>query len=133
VRFAQPLKKPPRTLYGGLHGACEECRRNLETFSKLAVCQLCGRLGGERHIYYRGGCHSWNMLSPTDFSYPAMHCLCGSCWNRVQVIVRRQDEIEQMRDLIRRVERALADKRKENARGATPSSQGTEEPSRVDG
>lgn len=77
----------------------------------LRTCDLCGVMGTPKKIQYRSLCYDWHLRSKQDYKKEygnlkgyflstyrkgegGKNTLCMGCWNKVRVIVKAQNEAE---------------------------------------
>lgn len=102
----QLISQPPRCIrWRFLDDAkadriCEECLRNLNTFSHVNECAFCGRVGrtNSSGVCYRPG--TWE-------DYGRGCNLCVSCWNSYKALRSRAADIRAVDKLVREIRKEI--------------------------
>ena len=90
-------------------------------FSKLNLCDLCGKHGTARRVRYRDDVYDWNLMhdypiyarkgDPRLAEYfgqgGGKNILCTSCWNKVKPLHKREKEAEELRGLIKTFQKEI--------------------------
>lgn len=88
----------------------------------LLTCDLCGVVGVPKKIQYRSSCYGWHRRTKQDYKKEhgnlkgyflstykegegGKNTLCMGCWNKVRVIVKAQDEAEEIDKLKNKLNR----------------------------
>jgi hypothetical protein len=66
----------------------------------LKECQLCGKLSTPKKIVRRWSVYRWNANGKHDYETESKDTLCMGCWNKIRVLVKRQEVCDQSRRLI---------------------------------
>ena len=66
----------------------------------LRECQLCGKLSTPKKITCRNDVFRWNVTDKNDYETEGKNTLCMGCWNKIRVLVKRQEVCDQSRRLI---------------------------------
>ena len=75
-------------------------------FTELRTCDLCGKTSTPKKVQYRSLCIRWNVDDKKhDFETRGKDTLCMGCWNKVRIVVKRQNEVETNRRLINKLNR----------------------------
>ena len=83
-------------------------------YTEINVCEVCGKIGTPRRVTIRNDVWGWNRESKEDYvTEPKMGMLCVGCWNRVRTLVYREDKIDEIRSFIKKLERTIANERKQ--------------------
>lgn len=112
AKWGAILSTPPRTNGSWLNESrlCGEC-------SRVRCCDLCGKEGTTSNIYSRTDVWAWN--DPRRFSrkcagadWVQKNVLCMGCWNKVRAISRKEEEAEENRRFLNKLERVISNERK---------------------
>jgi hypothetical protein len=87
--------------------------------TKLVECELCGFRSTPKKVSHRGDTFGWNFESRKDYTTKTKSTLCMGCWNKVRPIVKRQEEAEECRSIINKINRSISDERKNQNNRAT--------------
>ena len=86
-------------------------------YTPLNTCDLCGKIGTPKKVCVRSKIFAWNGEMRYGFRYgDANNMLCIGCWNKVKAIVKKQDEADECRTILRQIQRRITDERKNGKR-----------------
>ena len=82
-------------------------------YTPLVTCQQCGLTSTPKKVQYRSLAAHWPRFDRHDYLTPDKGTLCMSCWNKVRVVVKISQEVEETRTLINRLRRSISSDRKQ--------------------
>jgi hypothetical protein len=65
----------------------------------LRECDVCSKLSTPKKIMCRNLLYKWNVDDKKDYETPSKNMLCTGCWNKIRVLVKRQNVCEENKRL----------------------------------
>jgi len=69
----------------------------------LNTCGGCGKKSTPKKIHYRSDVAGWNKENSRDYLAECKSVLCMSCWNKIKPIVSKQEDIEENKKLLNKL------------------------------
>lgn len=89
-------------------------------YTPIYQCEMCGKLGPKRKIYYRNDCYRMEDHDRWKVGTPL---ICTPCWNKLRPVIRRFEEQRECVRLVNKLKREIANvsKNQDDGRNARVS------------